>query len=99
VPALVNLGNIYYLSRDLIRAKSYYERAYNVEPANSAALLAAARVNHDLENYRVSDQLYAQLKNRSPDLAERYSYLEMRGEEAARASAVGRIKETVVWDE
>jgi hypothetical protein len=99
VPALVNLGNIYYLSRDLTRAKTYYERAFNVEPTNSTALLAVARVNHDLENYRLAEQLYAQLKNSSPALAERYSYLEMRGEEAARASAVGQIKETVVWDE
>ena len=99
VPALVNLGNIYYLDRDFKNAKNYYERAYNVEPSNSAALLAVARVNHDLENYRLAEQLYAQLKTRSPILAERYSYLEMRGEEAARASAVGRVKETVVWDE
>ena len=99
MPALVNLGNIYYLDRDFRSAKNYYERAYNVEPSNSAALLAVARVNHDLENYRLAEQLYAQLKTRSPALAERYSYLEMRGEEAARASAVGRVKETVVWDE
>ena len=42
---------------------------------------------------------YAQLKAKSPALAERFSYLDMRGEEAARASAVGRVKETVVWDE
>jgi tetratricopeptide (TPR) repeat protein len=99
VPALINIGNICYLDRDLNRAKTYYERAYNVEPSNSTALLAVARVNHDLENYKLAEQLYAQLKSRSPALAEQYAYLEMRGEEAARAAAVGQMKERVVWDE
>jgi len=47
----------------------------------------------------VVTRLYAQLKKSSPELAERFAYLEMRGEAAARAASAGAAKEKVLWEE
>ncbi|MCK5672203.1 MAG: hypothetical protein KAH95_02445, partial [Spirochaetales bacterium] len=45
LPALVNLGNIYYLKDEMPEALSYYNRALIVEPGNSKALLGVARAS------------------------------------------------------
>jgi len=51
VPALINLGNIHYLNKDMKGALSYYNKAYTVAPDNPKVLLCVARANHELENY------------------------------------------------
>jgi tetratricopeptide (TPR) repeat protein len=99
VPALLNMGNILYLSGEKAKALDYYNRAYAKDPENPRVLLAVARVNHDLENYFAAKKFYAELKARDPDLALQFAYLDMKGEEATRAAEVSGVGGTVVWEQ
>ncbi len=99
VPALVNLGNIYYLNEDWETALDYYERAYSQEPDNAQVLLPIARVHHKLENYGYARRTYSKLKKSDPDLAERFAYLDLKGEAGVRAAEVSRVEGVVVWTE
>ncbi len=99
VPALINLGNIYYLQGNINKAKAYYDRAYQNKPDNSTVLLCVARVNHEMENYGTVKEMFEKLKTINPDLAQQYAYLDLRREDAAKAAAVGDLKEVVIWEE
>jgi len=98
-PALINMGNIYYLKGQMEKALTYYERAAKKAPANPRVLLCVARVNHELENYGLVRKSYQQLKRVDPDLADQFAYLDLRGEEAARAAEISAVTEVVVWEE
>ncbi|MBL8966395.1 MAG: hypothetical protein JNG85_05245 [Spirochaetaceae bacterium] len=97
-PSLVNLGNLSFLDGKLAEAEAYYSRAYAKAPADPGVLLAVARINFSLENYGLAKRAYEALKRADPSLAERFAYLETRGEEATRAAQSG-AKEAVVWQE
>jgi tetratricopeptide (TPR) repeat protein len=99
VPALINLGNINYLKGNMRDAKEYYDRAYRQDPDNPKVLLTVARVNHEMENYGTVKETYTRLKKVDPDLAQQFAYLDLRGEDATRAAAIGRVKEVVLWEE
>ena len=99
VPALINFGNIYYLSKEMEKALEYYERASIEAPDNPKVLLCVARVNHELENYGLVNKSYQKLIAVDPDLADQFAYLDLRRDEAARAAEMSAIKEVVVWDE
>jgi len=99
VPALVNLGNISYIGGTLDRADEYYERALKADPTSSTALLGLARLNHDLENYGAVKKFYDQLAAVDRSLADRFSYLNLKGEEATRAGNISGAKEEQVWGE
>jgi hypothetical protein len=99
VPSLVNLGNLGFLKKDYARALQYYERAFKKAPKNPSVLLGIARVNYEVGSYAASLKAYQDLKTIKPDLAERFSYLELRGEEATRADDVSQEKGVVVWEE
>ncbi len=99
VPALVNLGNIYFLQGKLDKASGFYDRAYKKAPANPTVLLCVARVNHAQENYALARKAYADLQVRDPKLAARFSYLGLRGEEATRAADAAQVRGVVVWSD
>ena len=99
VPALLNMGNIFYLSDQKVKALDYYNRAYAKDPENPKVMLAVAKVNHDLENYFAVKNLYAELKVRDPDLALQFAYLDLKGEEATRAADAAGVNGVVVWEE
>lgn len=99
VPALVNLGNLYYLKPDMKKALSFYERAQKKAPDDPTTLLGLARVNQELENFGVVKEVYTELKKVSPRLAGQFAYLELKGEESTRAAEISGTKEMVVWDE
>jgi tetratricopeptide (TPR) repeat protein len=99
IPALVNLGNICYLKKDMPSAAQYYERAYKKEPGNTRVLLCIARVNHDLANYPVAKSAYRELEEKDPQLAKEFAYLGLTGTDAGRAAQVGKIKEKVIWED
>jgi hypothetical protein len=97
VPALINLGNIYYLKDNMKEALSYYEKARRLAPDNSVALLGIARANYKLENYQAVNVAYRSIEQKNPTLAARYSYLVSSGESTVRASAV--LEEAALWEE
>jgi len=99
VPALLNMGNIFYLNDQKEKALVYYNRAYAKDPENPKVLLQVARVNHDLGHYGTVEKLYAELKARDPDLSQRFAYLDLKGEEATRAANVAGVNGVVVWEE
>lgn len=99
LPALVNLGNIYYLDRSMKKALMYYERAKEIKPDNPTVLLAIARTSHELENYGTVKEAYNLLAKIDPALANKYSYLELRDDNATRAAGVEDLKESVIWEE
>jgi hypothetical protein len=52
-----------------------------------------------MENYGEVKRFYQQVAAVDPQLAERYNYLQMGREEAARASDSGQIADRVLWEE
>ena len=99
VPALMNLGNIQFVRRNMWAAKEFYDRALAHSPDEARVLLSVARVNHELENYGTARELYGRLKSVDAELAERFAYLDFRGEEAARASELSGLRRYLSWEE
>jgi tetratricopeptide (TPR) repeat protein len=99
VPALLNMGNIFYINDQKEKALDYYNRAYAKDPDNADVLLAVAKVNHDLENYYQVKKMYTALKSKDPDLAEKFAYLDLKGEEATRAAEIRGVSGVVIWEE
>lgn len=97
--ALVNLGHLHFLSKEVEAALGYYERAETLQPENPAVILAVARAHHELENYGLVSRTYARLKELDPELASQFAYLDFRGEEARRAAQVSEMATLVIWDE
>jgi tetratricopeptide (TPR) repeat protein len=96
-PAIVNLGNLYYLEGEWQSALDFYQKAAALEPENPAVLLALSKIHHELENYGLVKINYEKLAVLDPGLAEKYGYLALRGEEGLRAAEAGRAKEAVEW--
>jgi len=99
VPALINLGNIYFVQSQVDKALEYYNRAYKRDPNNPTVLLCVARANHSLENYSIAKKAYADLQARDPELAQKFAYLDLRGEEATRAADANGVRKAVIWQE
>ena len=99
VPSLINLGNIYFVQKDMLSSLQHYERALAQDPDNPKVILAAARVNHELENYGTVRNMFAKLKSIDDELAEQFAYLDLRGEEASRAADLSGLKEMILWED
>lgn len=99
VPALLNLGTLFYARGDMRKALGFYQRAQKKEPRSASVLLGLARVNHELENYGEARAAFAAMRSIDPALAERFAYLDLRGEEAARAAEAGQVKGEMLWAE
>jgi len=99
VPALLNMGNVSYVQNDVESALSYYDRASKIDPNNPSVLLCVARAHHKLENYGIAKKAYKKLKSVAPDLAQQYSYLDLRGEESLRAARISGVEGAVIWAE
>ena len=99
VPALLNWGNILYLRDEKEKALDYYNRAYAKDPENPNVILAVAKTYHDLENYYEVKKLYEALKQKDPDLALKFAYLDLKGEEATRAAEANGVSGIVIWQE
>jgi tetratricopeptide (TPR) repeat protein len=98
-PALINMGNILFLEEKYDEALTYYERADDLRPGTTSALVGIAKVNYELENHGSVKRAYEEIQRKDPDLAARFGYLVSgEGEATGRASAA-MIRETVVWDE
>lgn len=97
VPALVNLGNIYYLRDNTDKALELYSQAAAKDPDNPTVLLCLARANHKQENYGAAARAFDKLKQIKPDLASRYAYLNLRDAGTNRAADVSKAREAVEW--
>ncbi len=99
-PALVNLGNLYYINGDLHAALTHYERAALVIPNEPAVLLSLARINYELERFAQARAYLAQLEREDPDLGERYGYLASADsieDGGARASDAALQHQQMLW--
>ena len=65
----------------------------------TAALLGITRCAHELENYYLSKKTYGEIQELDPDLAERFAYLDLKGEDATRAAEASGTRNTFVWEE
>ena len=99
VPALVNLGNLAFLKGDMEGALTYYNKGYKKDPKYPGALLGIARASHDIENYATVKKAFGELKQVDPDLASRFAYLELKGEESTRAADIAQVKDLIIWQE
>ncbi len=98
-PALTNVANIHFLRENYGQALDYYNRTLTLESGNKSALIGAARCNYEMENYGFVKQTMASVRAVDPELAERFAYLELRGDDSARASDITALKNTVIWGE
>jgi tetratricopeptide (TPR) repeat protein len=98
-PALVNLGNLRLRMKRAQEAIGFYERAARVAPHDPLVLLGLARSNHELQNYGLVKAEYDELKAKSPELAQRYAYLRLQGEEATRAREMTLADDAMLWEE
>ena len=74
VPALVNLGNIYYLKQDYKTALGYFQSARRQQPDNPLVVLSLARLSFEDEDYAAAREAHGELASLAPELAKRFSY-------------------------
>lgn len=98
-PALINLGNIAFIKGEYEAAEGFYQRVIDIDDNNKTALLGVARCNHEMENYGLVSKTYQKLKEIDPDMAMRFAYLDLRGEEATRAADAAGMRNVVLWEE
>jgi tetratricopeptide (TPR) repeat protein len=98
-PALINLGNIYYIKKELDKAQDCFERVHKREAGNSLAELGLARINHDLENYGETKKYFDELRKSNPSLAEKFAYLDLEGGDATKAADISKEAEAAIWSE
>ena len=99
-PAAVNLGNLAFLQEDYEGAVLYFTKALEYRPDSRAALIGLARAKYELDVFTEADELYRQIQEIDPALADRYSYLSSRAEgTASRASSAADRKGDMLWDE
>jgi len=97
-PALMNLGNIYYMKNEMSKALEYYKKANQKTPGNPSVLLGLARVSHALEDYDSAEENYNQLKIVAPEIAGKFAYLTTQDDSGARASEADGMEE-MLWEE
>ncbi len=99
VPAIVNLGNLWYRRADMQQAATFYQRALKKAPMDPNVILGLARVSEELEDYATVAVLYGKLKEAAPELAQQFSYLGATSDSSTRASEAFAAQEVMVWDE
>ena len=98
-PSLINLGNLSFMAKEMEKALGYYKRGFNLKPDNPNIILSIARTYHAMENYNSTAEYYGKLKEKDPDLAARFSYLDLQKEESARAANINETGKLVFWED
>jgi tetratricopeptide (TPR) repeat protein len=99
LPALVNLGNLRFRDAKTEDALAFYERASKQAPHDPLVLLGLARANHDLQNYGSVKNEYDELRNVNPELANKFAYLLLQGEESTRSAETSQAASDMLWQE
>jgi tetratricopeptide (TPR) repeat protein len=97
LPALANLGNIYFMQTAFDKALEYFQQGYSIDSTSASVLLGLTRTHYELENHTRAREAYNELSVVKPKLAEKYSYLFASEEGSTRASEA--LKSDVEWDE
>jgi tetratricopeptide (TPR) repeat protein len=95
--AWVNLGNVAFQEENYSGALKYYNYVLAVDPENSVALLGSARAYYELEEFRYSDALYAELGTRDYALSRQYTYLASFFDNTGRAWNLSDRLSTTTW--
>lgn len=98
LPAMVNLGNIYFLKPDLEKALDYYMRAFGTRPDDPTVLLSLARTHFEREEYPPATKRYREAEIIDPATTRGYAYIVSENRDQARASA-SQERSKVLWDE
>jgi len=85
LPALVNMGNLYYLRENWAKALEFYERAARNAKDNASVHLGIARTQYQVGNAALAKKAFDQAKSLDAGLAAKYAYLESGDAESARA--------------
>ncbi|MDA3955432.1 hypothetical protein [Oceanispirochaeta sp.] len=99
IPSLINTGNIYFIQNNFEKSLIWYEKVLSTDSRNKKALLGSARCNHELENYGTVKKAYQELKSIDSELAQRFAYLDLRGDEGQRAADATGLRDVVLWEE
>lgn len=86
-PAMINLGNVHFLKKDMDAALSMYTRAKSFKPGSPTIIAAIAKTRYEMEQYDEVKNLYQDLQEKAPDLAAQYAYLNNEISVVGRASA------------
>lgn len=99
LPAVTNLGGVYFQKKDMEKALGFYQKAAALSPENPNVLINLARVNYELENFGTVKQLYSKAASLDPQLAGKFAYLDAKADETVRASSQSASKGAMVWME
>ena len=99
VPALINLGNLYFLREDHAGAVKLYAQAARKDPADVSAQLGLARASYALGKYNEARAAMASVRKADPQLADRFAFMEKSADGTARAADFAALKGVTVWDE
>jgi tetratricopeptide (TPR) repeat protein len=97
MPALVNLGNLHFLNKELPEAQILYERAANLDPDSASVVVNLARVYYERELFDQARANHEKLIRLDPVLAARHSYLGATSMDTRAESGFSRA--SVVWGE
>ena len=98
LPAILNLGHLYYSRKDWKNALVLYQQAHDVDLNSPNALLALARVNQELQNYPDAKKSYERLRELNPTLASQFTYLGQEKQSGTRAADVESQRIAVIWE-
>jgi tetratricopeptide (TPR) repeat protein len=86
IPALINLGNLYYSRDQFIEAQALYERALLLAPDVYEAHFNLGNVHHDRGRLEDARECYAETVRLNPEYAEAHFYLAVTLEKLGRSS-------------
>jgi tetratricopeptide (TPR) repeat protein len=86
IPALINLGNLYYSRDQFIEAQALYERALLLAPEVYEAHFNLGNVHHDRGRLEEARECYAETVRLNAEYAEAHFYLAVTLEKLGRSS-------------
>ena len=98
LPALLNLGHLYFGKKNWSGALGLYQQASHVAPGNPKILLALARVNLELKQYDEVKKNYDQLKTQDPNLAGQFAFLGSGSDAGTRAANIESERSAIIWE-
>lgn len=98
LPAILNLGHLYFTQGNWKGALTYYQQASDIDPRNAHTVLALARVNQELQDYANAKLNYEKLARLDPVLAGQFAYLGGGKDSGSRAADVQGERKLVEWE-